>query len=46
MWFSQYGPLWDGPWFLIGDRPAVVYVAGIMSLIDLPAAQLVMTDDQ
>lgn len=46
MWFSQYGRLWDGPWFLLGEvLPIMIYTAGIMRLADLPSAHLVMRDD-
>ena len=43
MWFSQYGQLWDGPWFLITGEP-INYAAGIMQLNDLPAASLATSD--
>jgi hypothetical protein len=44
MWFSQYGRLWDGPWFVVGDAVFTRNAAGIMLLVDLPAAMLTMED--
>jgi hypothetical protein len=44
VWFSQYGRLWDGPWFLIGDGTVLVYTAGIMYLLDLPTTTIATGD--
>lgn len=46
MWFTQYGQLWGGPWFLLGDAVTAIYVAGIMHLANAPSTTLVMADDQ
>jgi hypothetical protein len=44
MWFSQYGRAWSGPWFLVGETTLVFCSAGIMLIIDLPAAMLTTED--
>lgn len=45
MWFSQYGRVWDGPWFFVGESTLIFCSAGLMLIIDLPAAALTTGDE-
>ena len=40
MWYSQYGRLWNGPWFVIGEVTSIA--AGIIELDNLPTGRLMM----
>lgn len=42
MWYSQYGRLWSGPWFVTGE--VMTITAGIIDLDNLPAGRLTMGD--
>jgi len=42
MWYSQYGRLWNGPWFVIGEVTSIA--AGIIELDNLPTGRLMMGD--
>lgn len=42
MWYSQYGRLWSGPWFVNGEVTTIA--AGIIGLDNVPAGWLTMGD--